>query len=183
MKQKLCFSQLSCGQKSVSIILLSASMVIAGGHGSKDLMSAHARAAKADRTRVEKPKVKAPKAPKASPKKQAGSKPQPVMTPEVLADLQVSPVENRNHLVRLQATGPLAFDRVPTKNPRQVLVRLYGAKLGALPDITPPPFGTINLIQESDRSVLVDLNFFSPSQRAAVAQGGNPNTVEIRVRD
>jgi hypothetical protein len=102
--------------------------------------------------------------------------------PVIMADFQVSQLEDGTYLLRIQSSGPLAFDRLKGKNARQVIVQLYRTRLGVLPSFDPPSFGSMSMTEDSLGNVLLTINLASAKYRATVSQGGNPNIIEIRIR-
>jgi hypothetical protein len=100
----------------------------------------------------------------------------------VVADVQVLALTDRHYLLRLQSSGPQAFDVLPNSGPSTLAVRLYQVRLGDLPALPPPPFGAVTLIEDSPDTVLLRVDFTEAGYRAAVAQGGNTNSVEVEIQ-
>ncbi len=100
----------------------------------------------------------------------------------IITDIQVSQIDAVNYLLRVQSNGPLAFDRVKSKNTRQVVVQFHQARLGSLAEFQPPSFGAITLSNDTRGNVILTIDLASSSYRVVVSQGGNPNVVELRIR-
>ena len=98
-----------------------------------------------------------------------------------LVNVQIVEIDVANSVIRLQATGPLAFDRLKSKDSRQVIVQLYAAQLGDIPPFEQPTFGSVSFADDGRGTVTVTVNLSSSRSTAKVTQGGNPNTVEVRV--
>ena len=99
--------------------------------------------------------------------------------PAVVADVQVRPVAGGEFVLRLQSTASQAFDVLPA--PRgQFALRLYQARLGALPRMVETPFGRAVLAEERAGNVVLHLTLTDPAVRLRAVQGANPNVVEIR---
>jgi hypothetical protein len=100
-----------------------------------------------------------------------------------ITDLQVKHTAAGRYLMRIQSDGPLAFDRLKSSNPRQILIRFYNVRTVDLPRLDPPPFGALSWSIGSRGEVTLIVDLASASTRVSVAQGGNPNLVELRLRD
>lgn len=99
-----------------------------------------------------------------------------------LVNVQIVEIDGANSVLRLQATGPLAFDRMKSKDPRQVIIRLYAMQLGDIPPFEQPAYGSVSFSDDGRGTVTVTLTLASSQDAATVTQGGNPNTVEVRVK-
>lgn len=111
--------------------------------------------------------------------KRTAAKAQPAGS--TVLNVQIVELDAASSVLRVHSTGPQAFDRLKAKNPRQVLVRLYRARLGDLPPFDQPSFGSVSL-SESGGNVLLTIDLASTLYTAAVSQGGNPDIIEVRVR-
>jgi hypothetical protein len=100
-----------------------------------------------------------------------------------ITDLQVKQTAAGQYLVRIQSDGPLAFDRLKSANSRQILIRFHNARVVDLAPLDAPPFGALSWSIGSRGEVTLIVDLASASTRASVAQGGNPNLVELRLRD
>jgi hypothetical protein len=99
-----------------------------------------------------------------------------------VANIQVVSLADGDYLLRLQSSGPQAFDVLPNSGPSTLVVRLYQARLGELPELPPPPFGAVTLVEDSVDTVLLRIDFTDAGYRATVAQGGNANSVEVDIQ-
>lgn len=98
-----------------------------------------------------------------------------------LVNVQTIAIDAKLSVIRIQSSGPLAFDRLKSKDPRQVIIRLYAAQLGEIPPFEQPAFGSVSFADDGRGTVTVTVNLSSLRDTAKVTQGGNPNTVEVRV--
>ncbi len=99
----------------------------------------------------------------------------------VINDIQISQIGSASYLLRVQSNGPLAFDRLKSKNANQIIVQFHQARLGALPNFDSPAFGSVSLHANAG-NVQLTIKLASTSYRVVVSQGGNPNVVELRIR-
>jgi hypothetical protein len=99
-----------------------------------------------------------------------------------IMSVQTIAVDAKLSVIRIQASRPLAFDRLKSKDSRQVIIRLYAAQLGDIPPFEQPAFGSVSFSDDGHGTVTVTINLSSSRDTAKVTQGGNPNTVEVRVK-
>jgi hypothetical protein len=100
-----------------------------------------------------------------------------------LIDWQAIPIDHGQFLVRIRSDGPLAFDRVKSSEPRQVLVRFHNARVVNLPALDPLPIGALSWSIGGRGEVTLVIDLTQPSAKVSIAQGGNSNIVEVRLRD
>lgn len=70
-----------------------------------------------------------------------------------IADVQVTPLADGQHRVRVRSTGPQPFDLVRARG-RKIVVRLYGARLGEIESPAKQAFGRVRLGQRGRDAVL-----------------------------
>lgn len=101
-----------------------------------------------------------------------------------IASVRLVELGQNRWAVRVQATGPLAFDVVRSAahtGATQLDVRLYRARLAEdVGDLEPPPFGRLRFAEERSGHVMLWL-VVAAGFRARVQQGGSPNAVEVRI--
>lgn len=102
--------------------------------------------------------------------------------PVTLTDVQFRETGHGQFSLRVQADGPLAFDRAPSNNTRQIQVHFHNARLPQLPPSDAPQLGFVSWSTIQTGSLTLTLDLMNPSAHTSVTQAGNPNTVEIRVR-
>lgn len=97
-----------------------------------------------------------------------------------ITDVQARALDAQHWMLRLRASGPLAFDVVPARR-GTFAVRLYRARLGTLPPRGPTPFGTVVLTQERTGHALLRITLADPQSRVTASQGGNAGEMEVRI--
>lgn len=99
-----------------------------------------------------------------------------------LTDVLLKETGAGQYLLRIQADGPLAFDRLTSHHTRQVVIRFYNARLAQLPPWDAPRFGVLSWASDGRGNMTLSIDLMNAYLQANVTQAGHPNIAEIRVR-
>lgn len=99
----------------------------------------------------------------------------------MIVGLQVINLSGDHYVLRVQSTGPQAFDVLPTAPDSPISVRLHGAELGNIPPLGNTPFGMVRMEQEPGTGGVILRISLLPGYSLHASQTGK-NTVDFTIQ-